>query len=125
MKSLILAQLTRIDPDVYKLVVIIFIIVLVMWFIMKIIRTMLDHQLKKSILDKEVSDELASSVLKSESNGEIHNSVKWFAILISAGGGVFLTNQFLPLGLHSIGIMVTSIAIGFLAYALYLRLFDK
>lgn len=125
MKSIFISQSSDIDPDVYKVIVVIFIIVLIMWFILKILRNMLDHKLKNRIIDKEIPQELASSILQTESNSEIQNSIKWFAILISTGGGLFITNQYLPLGLHSIGIMVISIAIGFLAYSIYLKRFDK
>ncbi len=96
-----------------------------MWFIMKILKTMLNHRLKNRIIDKEIPQELASSILHRTSNSEIHQSVKWFAILISTGAGLFVTNQYLPLGLHSIGIMTISIALGFLVYTLYLKLFGK
>ncbi|MTI25821.1 hypothetical protein [Fulvivirga kasyanovii] len=125
MKTIFLNQLSSIDPDVYKAIVVIFIIVLVMRFIMKILRSMLDHKLKNRIIDKEIPKELAASILQTESNSEKHNSIKWFAILISTGAGLFVANQYLPLGLHSIAIMVTSIALGFLAYSIYLRRFDK
>ena len=125
MKPIFLTQLSRIDPDVYKVIVIIFIIILIMWFILTILRKMLDHKLKNKIVDKEISQELASSILQTESDNETHNSIKWFIILISTGGGLFITNQYLPLGLHSIGIMVISIAIGFLAYSIYLKRFNK
>lgn len=125
MNSIFIAQLSRIDPDVYKVIVIIFIIVLIMRFIIMILKKMLDHKLKNKIIDKGISEDLASSILQTTSNNEAHNSIKWFAILITTGGGLFLTNQYLPLGLHSIGIMTISIAFGFLAYSLYLKRFDK
>lgn len=125
MKSIFLKQSSYIDPDIYKVIVIIFIIVLIMWFIIKILKNILDHKLKNRIIDKEIPQDLASSILQTESNNEIHNSIKWFTILISTGGGLFVTNQYLPLGLHSIGIMVISIAIGFLAYSIYLKRFGK
>jgi TctA family transporter len=44
---------------------------------------------------------------------------------MTTGGGLFIVNQYLPLGIHSIGIMAISIAMGFLAYSLYLKRFDK
>jgi len=100
-------QLSEIDPDVYKVIVVIFIIVLIMWFVLKILRNMLNHKLKNRIIDKEIPQELASSILQTGSNNEIHN------------------NQYLPLGLHSIGIMIVSIAVGFLTYSIYLKRFDK
>lgn len=125
MKPIFITPLSEIDPDVYKVIVVIFIIVLVMRFIVIILRKMLDHKLKNKIIDKGVPEDLASSILQTESNSEVHSSIKWFAILMTTGGGLFIVNQYLPLGIHSIGIMAISIAMGFLAYSLYLKRFDK
>jgi len=86
---------------------------------------MLDHKLKNKIIDKGVSEDLASSILQTESNSEKHANIKWFAILLTTGIGLFITDQYLPLGIHSFGIMAISIAIGFLAYSIYLKGFDK
>ncbi len=86
---------------------------------------MLDHKLKNKIIDKGVPEDLASSILQTESNSEVHSSIKWFVILMTTGSGLFIANQYLPLGIHSIGIMAISIAMGFLAYSLYLKRFDK
>ena len=125
MKLLFSTQTEYIDPDVYKVIVVIFIIVLIMWFTVTILKRLLEHKLKNKILDKEIPKDLASSVLNNESSNERQNSTKWFIILTSSGGGLFITNQYLPLGLHSIGIMMISIAVGFLLYIIYLKLFDK
>ncbi|MDY8137057.1 DUF6249 domain-containing protein [Aquimarina sp. 2201CG5-10] len=125
MKPIFITSLSRIDPDIYKVIVVIFVILLVMRFIIVILHKMLDHKLKNKIIDKGVDQDLASSILQTESNNETHNSIKWFIILMTTGGGLFLTNQYLPLGLHSIGIMTISIAIGFLAYYAYLKRFNK
>ena len=125
MKLLFSTQTEYIDPDVYKVIVVIFIIVLIMWFTITILKRLLEHKLKNKILDKEISPDLASSVLKTGSNNETQNSIKWFIILAASGGGLFITNQYLPLGLHSIGIMTISIAFGFLLYIIYLKLFGK
>jgi len=125
MKPIFIKQLSEIDPDVYKVIVILFIIVMVMRFIVMILRKMLDHKLKNKIIDKGVSEDLASSILQTESNSEKHANIKWFAILLTTGIGLFITDQYLPLGIHSFGIMAISIAIGFLAYSIYLKGFDK
>lgn len=125
MKLLFSTQTEYIDPDVYKVIVVIFIIVLTMWFTVTILKRLLEHKLKNKILDKEIPQDLASSVLNNESNNERQNSTKWFIILTTTGAGLFITNQYLPLGLHSIGIMMVSIAVGFLLYIIYLKLFGK
>ena len=125
MKPIFITLSSEIDPDVYKLIVVIFVIVLVMRFIVLILNKMLDHKLKNKIIDQGVSKDLASSILQTETNSEKHNNIKWFAILIATGIGLFITDQYSPLGIHSFGIMTISVAIGFLAYSLYLNRFDK
>lgn len=116
---------SEIDPDIYKAFFVLLIILLVMRFIVVLLKKMLDHKLKNKIIDNGVSDDLAASVLNTDSNSEKDNNIKWFAILMSTGIGLFIANQFLPLGIHSIGIMTISIAIGFLAYSLYLKYFGN
>ncbi len=125
MKLLFSTQTEYIDPDVYKVIVVIFIIVLIMWFTVTILKRLLEHKLKNKILDKEISQDLASAVLNTESNDKTQNSIKWFIILTTTGVGLFITNQYLPLGLHSIGIMTISIAFGFLLYIIYLKFFGQ
>ncbi|MDC1162050.1 hypothetical protein OAT18_01270 [Tenacibaculum sp.] len=125
MNPIFIAQFIRVDPEVYKTIVVVFVIILVMKFIITILKKMLDHKLKNKIIDKGISENLASTILQPESNSEIHSSIKWFSLLTAAGIGLFITNQYLPLGLHSIGIVSVSIAIGFLAYSLYIKRFDK
>lgn len=112
---------SAIDPDVYKAFFVLVIILLVMRFIVSLLKRMLDHKLKNKIIDKGVSDDLAASILHTDSTNEKDNNIKWFAILLSTGVGLFIVKQYLPLGIHSIGIMAISIAIGFLAYSLYLK----
>ena len=75
MKPVIITQLSKIDPDVYKLIVVIFVILLVMRFIVMILRKMLDHKLKNKIIDKGIPEDLASSILQTDSNSETHNSI--------------------------------------------------
>lgn len=115
----------NIDPDIFKTIVVITIIVMIMRFIMLILKKLLDHKLKNKIIDKGVSEELASSILQPESNEEKYTHIKWFLILLATGIGLFITDVFLPLGIHSIGIMAISISIGFLAFSQYLKRFDK
>lgn len=122
--SIILTQ-TTVDPDVYKISVIIFLIIIGMGFILTILRTILDHKLKNRMLEKEISENLVASILQKDVNSAKHISIKWVFILLATGIGLFITNQYLPLGIHSIGIMAISIAIGFLCNTLYLNRFGN
>lgn len=125
MNSIQIASSSTIDPDVYRVLVMIFVIVLVMRFILSMLQKVLTHKLKNKIIDKEIAEDLASSILQTDSINEKHATVKWFAILLVTGIGLFIANQYLPLGIHSIAIMTISIAMGFLAYLLYLKYFDN
>ena len=116
---------TDIDPDVYKVSVVILLIIVGMSFILKVLRTFLDHKLKNKMLDKGISETLVASILQKDSDSAKHMSMKWFFILMTSGIGLFITNQYLPLGIHSIGIMAISIAVGFLLNTFYLHRFNK
>ncbi len=94
-------------------------------FILTILRTFLDHKLKNKMLEKGISETLVASILQKDSKSAKDLSMKWVLVLISTGMGLFVTNYYLPLGLHSIGIMAISIAIGFLLNTIYLSHFSK
>ncbi len=125
MKTFNMIPPTDIDPDVYKISVIILLIIIGMNFILTILRTILEHKLKNKMLEKEISENLVTSILQKDVDSAKHISMKWMFIVIAIGIGLFITNQYLPLGIHSIGIMAISIAIGFLCNALYLNRFSK
>ena len=125
MNSLIINQASTIDPDVYKISVVILIIIMVMLFVLNIIRMFFEQKLKNKIIEKGVSDDSILSLLQSNSKNEKHKSVKWFIVLLGAGIGLFIVNKNLPLGIYSIGVLVVSISLSFLVYAMYLQRFGK
>jgi len=125
MNTILTTFLSQLDPDIIKVIVIIFIIVLVMFFLLTILRKILEHKLKNKILDKGVSENLATSVLQAGSNSDKHSNIKWFAILMGVGMGLFIVNYTLPLGFHSFATMAISIALSFLFYHFYLYRFGK
>ena len=121
MKVLFITKETYIDPDVYKIIVIIFLIVIFLSFFTAMLKNILDHKIKKKMLDKEISEDVITSFLENKSQEVKHTSVKWFLVLLSVGIGLFITQFFLPLGMHSIGIMAISISLAFLVHAVYLN----
>lgn len=112
-------NLEHIDPDLIKIAIIIFIIILVMYFLLTALRKLLEYKLKNKILDKGITEPLASAVLNSENNK--HSNIKWFSILAGLGVGLLIVNFTLPLGVHSFATMAFSLALGFLAYHLYVQ----
>lgn len=89
-------------------------------FVLSIIRTVLTYLLKRQITASAVSEAIVERLLPGP-QAEQNKLVKWIALLLSTGTGLALCNWFLPLGIHSIIILIFSTALGFLAYYLFLR----
>lgn len=121
MNSLFIINDTNIDPDVYRVSVVILVIAIGLAFILTFLKNILEHRLKKKMLEKGISDDLVASILQKDSLSAKHISIKWFLVLLATGIGLFITKIFLPLGIHSVGIMAVSIAVAFLVYSLYLN----
>jgi len=121
MNSLFIINDANIDPDVYRVSVVILVIVIGLAFILTFLKNILEHRLKKKMLEKGISDDLVASILQKDSQSAKHISIKWFLVLLATGVGLFITKIFLPLGIHSVGIMAVSIAVAFLVYSLYLN----
>jgi hypothetical protein len=89
-------------------------------FVLGAIKTVLNYLLKRQIMAAPVSDSVVERLLPSPQD-ELNKVVKWIALLLSTGTGLALCNWSLPLGLHSLIIMLFSTALGFLAYYFFLR----
>jgi hypothetical protein len=90
------------------------------YFIIAAIKLVLNYLLKNKIIDSAtISAQVVERLLPGRQD-EQNKVVKWIALLLSTGTGLALCNWFLPLGLHSIIIMLFSTALGFLAYYLFL-----
>lgn len=125
MNLLFIINSTNIDPDVYRVGVVILIIIIGLAFLLTILRNILDHKLKNKMLEKGISDDLVASILQRDSHSAKRISMKWFLVLLATGIGLFITKIYLPLGIHSIGIMAVSIAVAFLGYSFYLNRVKK
>jgi hypothetical protein len=80
----------------------------------------LNFLLKKQIVATATSESIVKHLLPGPQD-ELNKVVKWFTLLLSTGTGLTLCSRYLPLGLHSVIILLFSTAIGFLAYYLFLR----
>ncbi len=89
-------------------------------FVLAIVRTVLNYLLKRQILASAVSDTVVERLLPGP-QAEQNKLVKWIALLLSTGTGLALCNWYLPLGIHSVIILIFSTALGFLAYYIFLR----
>jgi hypothetical protein len=89
-------------------------------FVLSAIKVVLNYLLKRQILTAGVSESLAERLLPGPQS-EQNKAVKWAVLLLSTGAGLAVCRWYLPLGLHSIIILLFSTAFGFLTYYLFLR----
>ena len=111
----------QILEELTRAVIILFAMYITGSFILTIFRQTLDHRLKRKMLDKGVSDDLARNFLHTDSRDVKAQAMKWFIIFLSVGAGFVLINVTQPLGIHSIAILCFCIAFGYLAYYLFIR----
>jgi hypothetical protein len=112
--------LTRHSP-ILEVLGTIALVAIVMFFILEMIKYLMNYRLKNKIIDKGVSGELASSLLRIDPNEVKNVNIKWFAILAGIGTALLIINYTLPLGLHSLAIMAFCLSASFLGYYLFLR----
>lgn len=91
------------------------------YFVLAAIKLVLNYLLKNKIVDTAVISESIVERLLPGPQDEQNKVVKWVALLLSTGAGLTLCSWYLPLGLHSVIILLFSTALGFLAYYLFLR----
>lgn len=108
-------------PEVFRVVASIFVVGMFMYFIISIMKRLLEHRLKNRIIDKGIPENIAHSILEARSADDRNANVKWFAILAGLGIGLLGVNYTQPLGFHSLAIMAFSISISFLGYYLFIR----
>ena len=73
------------------------------------------------MIEKNVPDNVVEHFLQNNESDPKGRAIKWFLILSGIGAGLTIITFFLPVGIHSIAIMVFSIAFSFLAYFYYLK----
>ncbi|RFS17899.1 hypothetical protein [Emticicia sp. C21] len=112
-------------PEVFRVASMIFTLGLFMWFILAIMKRLMDNKLKNKIVDKGVPDSVVASVLKTNPKEDLNANVKWFAILAGLGVALTAIHYTQPLGIHSLAIMAFSIAVSFLGYFLFLKQSEK
>jgi len=91
------------------------------YFVLAAIKLVLNYLLKNKIIDTAIISESVVERLLPGPQDEQNKVVKWVALLLSTGAGLTACSWSLPLGLHSVIILVFSTALGLLAYSLFLR----
>jgi len=120
------AQGNDIVPDSQRQLVmngtVILLIYLASSFVLKAIRSIQDYRLKNKIIERGLSGELASQYLRSDLQEDKNQSVKIVCVLTGAGLGLSVISYLLPPVIAMLAIMSFSIAAGFLAYYVYLKM---
>ena len=116
----------EISEEMLQVAAAIFVVGMFMYFIINILKRILEHRLKNKIVDKGISENIAQSILATRTTEDNRNvNIKWFAIF--AGIGVGLTGVYLtrPLSFHSLAIMAFSVSLSFLGYYFFARNIEK
>ena len=90
------------------------------YFVLSAIKLVLNYLLKKQIVAAAVSESIVERLLPGPQD-EQNKVVKWVALLLSTGLGLMACTWYLPLGIHSLIILIFSTAAGFFTYYLFLR----
>ena len=115
-----------IDEPMLQVFAAIFVVGMFMYFIINVLKRILEHRLKNKIIDKGISENIAQSILETKVKEDSrHMNIKWFAILAGIGIGLLSVYYTEPLGIHSLAIMAFSISLSFLGYYFFTRNLDK
>ena len=115
----------RISEEMVQVSAAIFVVGMFMYFIISVLKRILEHRLKNRIIDKGISESIATSILETNSGENKNANIKWFAILAGIGIGLTGVNYSQPLGFHSLAIMAFSISLSFLGYYFFIKRTEK
>ncbi len=99
----------------------IFAITLVAILVVQITRIILESKLKNKIIDRGISEQLASAILGNSAADKKNDSIKWAFLLIGLSGGLIVSYNTMPLHIHSIAIITFSLGLSYLFYYFYQR----
>jgi hypothetical protein len=114
-----------IDHEAMRVIAVICVMVLIALFILTFLRYILDSRIKNRIIDKGISQDLATSLITNTKKDDKLQTLKWFCLLAATGLGLMLVYYTLPLDIHSFAIMCFSISIGYLGYYFIMKQFQK
>jgi hypothetical protein len=114
-----------IDHEAMRVIAVICVMVLIALFILTFLRYILDSRIKHRIIDKGISETLATSLLANTKKDDRLQTLKWFCLLAATGAGLLLVYYTLPLDIHSFAIMCFSISLGYLGYYFIMKQFQK
>jgi len=111
--------------ELMKIIAVISTLVIIVLFILTFLRYILESRIKNRIIDKGITESLATSILQNTKKDDKLQTLKWFCLLAATGVGLMLVYYTLPLDIHSFAIMCFSIALGYLGYYFIMKQTQK
>jgi len=110
------------NDEIFEVSAAIFVVGMFMYFIINMMKRILEYRLKNKIVEKGISENIAQSILETKSTEDNRNAnIRWFSILAGIGVGLTGVNFTKPFGFHSLAIMAFSISLSFLGYYFFTR----
>ncbi|KQB99493.1 hypothetical protein [Pedobacter sp. Hv1] len=94
---------------------------LLIYFIIYLVKFILEHRLKNKIIDLGISEQLSASILEKNGKNKYDDAMKLAIICFGIGTGLIITYYTMPLNIHSLAIMAFSVGASYLSYFFYLK----
>jgi hypothetical protein len=115
----------KIDRELMRVLAVLSVMVLIVVFILTFLRYILESRLKHRIIDKGITDQLATSILQTTKRDDKLQTIKWACLLAATGAGLLAVYYTLPMDVHSFAIMAFSTSIGYMGYYYFLKQSQK
>lgn len=110
-----------IDREMMRVVAVLTVMVLIIVFILTFLRYILESRLKHRIIDKGITENLATSILQNTKKDDKLQTIKWACLLAATGAGLMAVYYTLPMDVHSFAIMAFSTSVGYMGYYFFLK----
>ncbi len=111
--------------EVFKVLAVLATMVIIILFILTFLKYILESRLKNRIIDKGITENLATSILQTTKKDDKLQTIKWACLLAATGAGLMWVYYTLPLDIHSAAIMAFTLSLGYLGYYFILKQQEK
>lgn len=94
---------------------------LLVFFILSILRGILDYRLKYKMIEKGVPDEIVKQFLQPNIKDVRNQAIKWCLLLAGIGLGLAIIGFARPYGIHSVAIIAFCLSGSFLGYFFFIK----